>query len=73
MSERRCDYVKDDGSVCGQQCNEPAEWWFCCDDPTNEDDSEYEEFVVCSRHLTDMLEPGLDYIVHSYKEHNEQA
>jgi hypothetical protein len=48
MSWTRCDHVTDDGSVCGQQCEEAASWRV---NNQAEDDSDYEEFVVCNFHL----------------------
>ena len=56
----KCDYVKDDGTCLGLPCNEADEWRF---NNQAEDDSDYEEFVVCSNHLTDMMEPRVSYVV----------
>ncbi len=61
MSERCC-YVKEDGTCLGLPCEEAAEWRF---NNQAEDDSDYEEFVVCSKHLTDMMEHDVEYLVRS--------
>ena len=58
MNQTRCDYVHEDGSVLGRPCNELAEWEFTSQ-VADEDDEEH--FMVCSKHLADMLETDVTY------------